>query len=106
MITLQQVEDAWVGLVVDACTPEGMVRLYTEDGLSGSQIARLNGLHRSTVNRVLAQAGVTRTGTGGAPRRAFCKRGHDMSIHRVEIPPERGGGGYCSECKRIRERKA
>jgi transposase len=81
---------------------ENFAELHAQ-GLRAVELAERTGLAVSTVYRRIERLGMA-AGKGGPPRITHCKRGHDMAVHGREIPKERGGGRYCSECKRMRER--
>ena len=74
------------------------------DGMTGKQIAAELGCSGGTVTkalRVIQPEGYT--GKSGPRPKEECQRGHDMAEHGK--PATNGSGRYCSECRRIRERK-
>jgi transposase-like protein len=86
---------------------EDMVRLYVDEKWNVTRIAKQAGCSRDKVYRRLTQAGVhIRPDKPGAQRREKCGKGvHDMSVHGVELPKDKGGGRYCRACATEREQK-
>lgn len=60
---------------------------FHEVRLTPTEIHRMLGCSRSTVYRILTEAGHTFSdgSKGGAQRRPFCARGHDMAVHGKEL---------------------
>lgn len=85
---------------------ERIAALYQE-GNSVTEIAKILGAHRATVNTALTEAGIPveqRTYAHGPGPRKLCGKGlHDMDVHGR---PVKSGGRYCSACKADREREA
>jgi hypothetical protein len=74
-------------------------------GMGVREIAVAVGAHRSTIGRILTRVGVTpEERQRPHARLAKCSRGHDMKKHWKPNPKKARGGGYCSECKRMRDR--
>jgi hypothetical protein len=74
-------------------------------GESVASICRRTGLKSSTFTDMLKRLGVYEPGRkAGPPLKEKCDKGHDMSVHGK--PASYGQGRYCSECKRIRQRKS
>lgn len=76
-------------------------------GATVAEISRKSQMSAATVTAHMKRLKVYVPGRkGGASKQSHCKRDHDMAVHGKLIDAEHPEkGSFCTECKRIRERK-
>jgi hypothetical protein len=86
---------------VHAAIRQVAVEEYVE-GRTIESLHRQWGIPRGTLADLMKRRGVHQPGRkAGAPLKETCHKGHSLAEHGK---PATGGGRYCSECKRQRER--